>query len=100
MSECKRGCVTCFSSNPSGNRIFLKTVVYVNVFQRTAARCTQPAFMYMRSRIVETLVASVYDGSKIETNPNLFVNQETTKIKEYISRRRYVRKLTKKLCNN
>jgi hypothetical protein len=56
--------------------------------------------MYMRSRIVETLVASVYDGSKIETNPNLFVNQETTKIKEYISRRRYVRKLTKKLCNN
>jgi hypothetical protein len=38
----------------------------------------------MRSRIVETLVASVYDGSKIFENPNLFKNQENNKIKEYV----------------
>ena len=29
------------------------TLVYVNVFQRTAARCTQPAYTYMRTRILE-----------------------------------------------
>jgi hypothetical protein len=47
--EWKRGCV--FLQFLQGPGFSCKTLVYVNVFQRTTVWCTQPAYTYMRTNI-------------------------------------------------